>query len=352
MKIRKVRELLASRLAMLVCLTPLAASAQIVTATVSPSTATADLNAATANLDNVSVLVIPKGRYTLTSTWNILEVGSGIPRGQANEQVLTHDVKIIGYGVELVTPNLPGTPATGTFPAITIQFANSPYQLTLEGFTIDHTNNDDAYAGIEVVQSAHVHLNDITVEANGTRTGYAAFLLRSATASGETGTFWTVIDHCSVGKRSSLLNQSISAGIKLQGGANATTIRNCSFRNVDYGVQIIAPPNGSYIANGVLIEGNWFEGFSEAIRVVSSPIGSTGTYNSASGLRVLNNRAETGVTFFRYGGPGANPAEPPILSYNYLSNVQYLIENDAAQKVVIFDAPTLPSTTSVHVNGR
>lgn len=305
-------------------------------------------NNATANINNLSTLIIPPGTYRMNAQWNV--------SGQ-----ITHNVKISGYGVELIT--------TGPISAMKISVNGTPHQLTIEGITVNHRGNATATAGFELQASAHVHLVDCTVEAHGVNNTYAGIWLHNSNPNNaDTGNFWTVIDRFAIRKRSGTDIGDIRDGIKLQGAANATTIQNSSFANVYSGVNIIAEPTATtdktYISNGVLIQGNWFEGFSEAIKVTSVNNTLAARWISASGLRIVNNRAENSwandTTFFRLAGTGGNEIDPPVLAFNYLLGVRNLFENDASRKIILLDAqnfaaqttPSVPVQTATLFPGR
>lgn len=291
----------------------------------------------TQSLSGKSTIVIPPGQYQLTTPWAI------------NGFNLTQNVKISAYGVELFT--------CAQISAVKISSDSTPHQLTIEGLTINHRNNNLAIAGFELTQSSHVHLVDCTVEANGVGPTYAGIWLHNKVANNnDTGNFWTVIDRFTIRKRSGADQGDIKFGINLQGATNATVIQNSSFSTVYSGINIMPEIGYDYMGNGMLIQGNWFEGFAEAIKVNSPP------GRGITGLRILSNRAENTwqyeTTFFRYAGvagtngSAGNEAEPPILAFNYLLGVRNLMENDAQKKVIVMDSQNMTSQTAVLLPGR
>lgn len=299
------------------------------------SDSSAAFNSATANMENVYVLTIPPGKYRLDSPWVIDNYINN----------LTHNVKIVGYGVEFVPRSDAPTSQTvrnGDMSTIKIHFTTTPFQLTIEGITVNHLGNQYARSAFELLNSAHVNLIDTTVIAHSTGANYAAYWLHNDNpANPDTGTFWTTIDRCTIRKRSGNEGSAITTGIRLQGAANATNIRDCSITATINAIDIVAETGNSYLANGVVIDGNRIEGFgSYAIRVVGS--NAQGSWRSASGLRITNNRIENGnaanTAFLRLAGGSGNEADPPVVAFNYLIGIPSIIENDAGRKVILFDA--------------
>jgi len=309
----------------------------------------ASLSALTRDLSNVAEIKIPPGIYRVKNPWSI---GPAVPT--------LHNVKISAYGVTII-PCTNGS-NSGVFSAVSVEFNNTPHQLTIAGVTVRQEGNAMATAGFELVNSAHVRLIDTTVVAFGTNANYAAYWLRNRVPSvPDTGTFWTLIDRCAVRPESG--DQGvITTGIKLQGAANATTIQNCAISNVRTGVLVVAESGYSYLGNAVLIQGNAFEGFEQAIKVIAAQSG--GTWRTASGLRILGNRADNPnynveSIFFRHGGAnddGQHEEVPPVVAFNYLVGVRYLMENDAHRPVVIMDPTRMLTnqqltTTDVLIDG-
>lgn len=280
-------------------------------------------------------LVIPFGAYSISTQIDLDRSG-----GLSN-------LNVMAYGAEFFT--------TGAISAFKIQNHATPHITTIQGLKINHRGNSDATAGLELVGTNNVRAIDITVEAHGVDAGYAAFLLRNLTASdSDTGCFWTLIERCTVRKRSGSDVGDIPIGVKLQGAANATIIRSCNIGGTVTDAVYIAPESGqTYIANGVLIEGTAFEGGTRAVRAV----GAAGS--ELTGLRVMGCRIEAYTTFVSLEGSTTQPATPTYLAGNYcdaattyLSNANSLYYTSLDSAINPAIGITLDTGSSVQVRNR
>lgn len=246
--------------------------------------------------------VIPFGKYLLSAQTTL-------------SRTSTTNVKIRGAGAELYT--------SGAISALKISGQATPHITVVEGVKVNHRGNADATAGFELQETNNVRLRNCTVEAHGVGASYAAFWLHNGTASDpNTGCFWTMLEDCTVRKRNGSDVGDIPIGIKLQGAANATTIRGGNIGGtVTDCISITFEAGQTYIANGVLVDGVAFEGGTRAVRVVGAAA------STITGLRIKNCRVESMTTFFSIEGTTTQPATPPNLSGNYLDAATAYISN-------------------------
>ena len=110
--------------------------------------------------------------------------------------------------------------------------------------------------------AVNVTLEDIAIEGNNNAAAYGGImLLQDAANDNNTACFWTTIKGCSMRKRAGADTGTIPAAIILEGSQNATVIEDCSIGGSGLGI-VFRPPSGqSFMPNGVLIQGNAFEGF-------------------------------------------------------------------------------------------
>jgi hypothetical protein len=279
------------------------------------------------------VIEIPPGTYTLNTQW-LLDVDLSLP----------HNYKIEGYGAELKA----GAAVTGA--AIKVYGSFNNFGVTIEGLHFNHRNNTTVGGCIFGQGTSNLRVINCSVEHHNTKAGYIGIELGPITpGSNSTNSFWTVIDGFRTRKRTGGDGTNAAIGVKLSGAANATSIRNCSFVHVDAAIKITEDSSGvsGGICNGVLIDGNWFEGVTTAIDIVIVP--TTGTI--PIGLRIKNNRLEALTTFVSIttGGAAAIDANtPPNISDNYLTvgAVTNEIVNPNNQYVVL-DNPSWSSVSSI-----
>lgn len=240
------------------------------------------------------VATIPPGTYLCSTEWDI-------------DFSHTENTGIWAYGAEITT--------SGAISGVKMRVTATPHLFTIYGLKINHRGNANAVAGFELYGSANVRLKDCTVEAHGVDSAYAAFLLHNTDAAdSNTGNFWTVLEDCTVRKRSGADSGNIPYGVYLRGSQNATTIRGGNIGGTVTTAIYIAPEAGqTAISNGVLIDGTAFEGGTTAVHAAgatASPIG---------GLRVVNCRCESYTTFLSLTGSTSQPVVSPYFSGNYIT---------------------------------
>lgn len=238
-------------------------------------------------------ITIPPGAYKLNSAWTVT-----VPVARSSS--------IWGYGAELFTGH------SGA--ALKLIGKSHVYGCTVYGIVVNHRNNSSTNScGFDIVGTNHATLVDCAVEANNTSAAYAAFRLRESTqGDGDTGAFWTTLERCHVRERAGSDTGNIGNGIQINGQCNATTIRGCTITSCTYAVEFRDPAAIS-LANGCVIDGNFFEGDTTAIRLYGPP-GGSGYY--ILGLRVTNNRFEaitqSGISIETTSGAAANDHVVPL----------------------------------------
>jgi hypothetical protein len=271
------------------------------------------------------IVVVPPGSYYLGTQW-LIDVDLTAP----------HNYLILGYGAELLA-----APAV-TGHAIKVYKSFNNFGVTIEGLHFNHRNNTTVGGCIQAVNTTHLRVLNCSVEHHNTKAGYSGIELGPLTAgNGSTNSFWSTIDGFHTRQRAGGDGTDADIGINLRGQANATTIKNCQLSNVKTGIKI--QEDGVVaggIANGVLVNDNWFEGIvngaAAAIAMVMTP--TTGTV--PLGCRIVNNRVESVTTFISIttGGAAAiEPSHPPIIANNYLLNgsVTNFITNPNNQFVAV-----------------
>ena len=214
-------------------------------------------------------LIIPPGAYMLATQWTS-------PYAQ------TGNMRISAYGAEIFT--------TGAISGLYINSGGSPHGLTLDGLTVNARNNTTQMFGIDVKFSTNVVINDCCVEGHNTRAGYAGLRIGPTDITNDsTNSYWTIVRGFRTRSRAGELPLMENA-IMLYGAANSTVIRDCNFASVYNGVKMISTGGTTTIANGVLIDGNAFEGTATGIYI--------GAGSTVDGLRLTNNRGESISTGF------------------------------------------------------
>jgi hypothetical protein len=241
-------------------------------------------------------------------------------------------LEIDGYGATITT--------SGAISALRFTGGSTTGGCTLRGAHINQRNDSSAVAGVELVGAAHAHIVDVAVEANNTSASYAAALVRNSDpANNDTGSFWNIFDGFLVREHTGSDTGEIAHGIILRGAANATTITRSKFNGTITTAIKIEPESGqTYTANGVVIDANAFEGFTTAILVAGAAASDT------SGLRITNNRAESGTTFLSLTGQTGQPAVPTYTGGNYfISSVSTYLNNPNNLYVNTFDWSVTPA---------
>lgn len=261
-------------------------------------------------------IFIPKGQYFLNSQWSILPVNPV-------------KVCIEAYGAEIFTQN-----TTNGQSALKIQGGYTPEGITVNGLKVNHRGNTHARAGFELIQTTHARLNSCTVEGHNTPSGYAAIrLAQSDPADGNTGCFWTVIDGLTVRRRAGADGTAADYGVLTLGACNATNIINSQFSATEC-ISLQVNGTTTTIANGCLIQGNHFEGFTNAISCYGT-VGGTGP----TGLRIFGNRSESGTNFISLQTATLSAQDSPQIGFNYnvIGSVTNYITNPNALEVSVFE---------------
>jgi hypothetical protein len=262
---------------------------------------------------------IPKGTY-LVSSQVTLTLSTGI------------GVTVFAYGATIETSGaISGLKVTGS----AVPVGSGIYGLNIKA-------KSGATAGFDISRTANLALVDCSVTGVNASAAYIAFWLhQSDAANPDTASFWTTLTRCNVRNNAG----NIAYGVKLQGAVNATTLRDCVLSpGVGTCVWIGPESGGVNGANGILIDGCRLENFTTGVHV---DLGATG---SCGGLRITNNRGESGTTFFSYTGSMTQPPVPPWLSGNYLiSSVTTYINNPNALKFNNFDFSITPELAEPHL---
>jgi hypothetical protein len=224
--------------------------------------------------------------------------------------------------------------SSGNIFGLSIEYNGTPHQLTVYGLTINHRGNATADGGFELSACNHVRLKDCTVEAHGVDSTYSCYLLHNSDpADSDTGCFWTVLEDCTVRKRSGSDSGNIPIGVSIIGAANSTMIRGGSYGATCTQAIYIAPESGeTYIANAVLIDGVAFEGGTDAITVAAA------ASQGISGLRIVNCRCEAYTTFISLDTATVNGAVAPYFAGNYLTPEVAYISNGNSLRYVSLDS--------------
>lgn len=258
--------------------------------------------------------LIPPATYLLSSQQTLTITGS------------TPSIQIIAYGATLTT--------SGAISAFKVTGSNVPQIITVYGLNVNAVASQTA--GFEATGTAILHLVDCTVEGVAASAGYIGFWLHQTTAGdANTACFWSKLHRCNVRDNAG----DIAHGIKIQGACNATHIMGGTLSvGVGNCVTITNESGASDGANGVVIDGVAFEGFTLG---VSCEVAAAGT---TSGLRIVNCRAEDGTTFFSMTGSTTAHAVPPFLAGNYLvSNVTNYIANTNSIEINSWDFSITPT---------
>jgi hypothetical protein len=295
---------------------------------------TDDAAAVQAALDAVEplggTLVFPPGRYLLGSQ---VTLNRTFATGSGGTFIGERNILISGYGAEIRT--------TGAISALDIRGGWPPnLTATIEGFTIYHRGNTQAVAGIRMIGSSLVTINEVTVAVSSSLpSGYAAFRMENADPTNvDTGCFWNIIRRCAVRPWSGAEGYC-SFGVELIGTANATTLSQNAFSGSNTHV-ILKPHTGQAASpNSVVIDGNFFEGPNTATAIeLSQPIASGGVYH-ITGTRITNNRFEALLNAVVLSGAGTTVQLPTYMAGNYAETAvtNYLV-NSLNIPVIMLDA--------------
>lgn len=235
---------------------------------------------------------------------------------------LPANIRIIGAGAIIQTE--------GAISAIKVQGFAYPRKVILDSFFIDHIDNTEALAGIELVQNQLTVVQDCSVAVKANTGDYAAVLVRNADADDEdTGSFWNHINNLNVRSPSSA-DDKAPYGIRLMGAANATNIRGGTLINCSTCIHGEAQEDGNgYTANSVVIDSVSFEHADIAVHLRGNLTADDASWRAPSGWRITNCRVEVTTTFLKLSGSGANqPSVPVHLSGNYsVFGVDYMVND-------------------------
>ena len=221
---------------------------------------------------------IPARQMMLTTQSTLTIENSGAASRYGN-------VMLEGYGCEIFTTN--------AIAALDVRYGFTPMSVAIKGFKVNHRGNTTALAGVRMRNTANVTLEDIAIEGNNNAAAYGGImLLQDAANDNNTACFWTTIKGCSMRKRAGVDTGTIPAAIILEGAQNATVIEDCSIGGSGLGVVIRAPTGQSFLPNGLLIQGNAFEGLTRAVQVTTALAGAAGVRGWDTGTRIIANRFE------------------------------------------------------------
>jgi len=264
-------------------------------------------------IDASAEVIFPPGTYYCNTP---LTLTANLERNQ----------RLSGYGATLTS----GPGVTGAL--LTVSGGFSPYRTVVEGLAINHRGNASAGGGVRLVQTTNAVLRGLSFALHGNKAGYTAISVEPSTPGvDDTNSFWTTIEHCSFRPHSGGDGTVPDYCIRLRGAANATTIRSCNFSTGNKGVAVQTDGVGDGVCNGLLLEGNWFEGMGTAISVEATP----GNF-WPPGMRVIGNRGEALTTWasFTTGGAAANNhSQPPLFVGNYVvagSITNYILNTTGA----------------------
>jgi hypothetical protein len=240
----------------------------------------------------------------------------------------TRRVEVSGYGATLKT--------SGAISAIGVTGGGAAGgSATIRGLRIDQTGNASATIGIDIYGIIGVHIDEVTIASDGTSAQYAGVRVRNGTpANAATGSYWARIDRCKFYGSAN----TFPYGVVIQGASNDCHVLGCEFSGVVVGVRLQTETGESYPPNAAVLERNAFEVFTTAIDAVSY------SSEAITGLRIFNNRAEAGTTFFSYTGTSSPPAGPPFLCGNYLqSTVTTYVNNPNSLYITSLDQSITPA---------
>jgi hypothetical protein len=234
---------------------------------------------------------------------------------------------LFGYGAQIYTTG-------NAIDGLRFSGGGNSDGMTVLGLTYNQT---DALAtnGFNIFAGSSVKLEDCACVVSTTVAPNAAFAGCAITpGSSAIYGYWNKVINFDV--RATGGSNTIPYGIIVYGLGNATTIRDCKFSSVSYGVGLVSDAAGN-LPNAVLIDGNHFEGASTGILINGSSIANT----HIEGLRIVNNRVESMTSGFvlfdnlnNSLASGSNV--PPYLAGNYLvSSAAGYISNNNVGAIII-----------------
>lgn len=277
-------------------------------------------------------ITVPPGKYYLNATW-LMDVDLTLP----------FQYFVEAYGATIRN----GSSVTGF--AVKIYKSFNMFGVHIAGLSINHRNNATVAGGVQLMGASNAYLQKIAIEVYSNAATYTGFELAPYTVgNGDTHSFWSVLEQCSIRKRAGTDGGDgvySYCGINLKGQANATVIRNCRIASVTHAIRMETDGTVQGFANGVVIRDNAIEGVTNAITInTASPATVMPT-----GLRVNGNRFESGTTFLNITGAAiSDHSFPPILRDNYLdtSVTQYLV--NANNQQLRIDEPSHYGATAIN----
>jgi len=271
------------------------------------------------------ILVVPPGNYLLASTWRCAVSNPA-------------NIMVSGWGARLYA-----SPAVSGF-AIEVRGAFNEYMLDIEGLAFDHRGNGTVAGCVEVLGGHCLHLRRCVLEYRSVRRDYrfvrfaaAPGALRRNESRDDRQSFWCKVEGCSIRRRSGDEPGLVGHFAQVVGGANALVFVDNCIQNCAIGIGFEPDPETATLANGVVIDRNFFEDIAEVgIRMTIAP----GGYGQ-TGLRIVHNRFEfCPVALEIVGGDRAKThSQPPFLFGNYYTagSVAAVVRNPGNYPVSVLE---------------
>ena len=221
--------------------------------------------------------------------------------------------------------------------------------VELVGAIIDQTGNTSATIGVDMFGCLNSTVRNCTFISPGTAAGYIGIKIRNITPSDPaTGSLWSSVIGCVFYGPAN----SFPVGVVLQGTANASTVDQNNFNGVLAPLILQNEAGQSTIPENVLVQRNFFEGYTTAI--LANNIGAVAA-TTLVGLVVFFNRFEAGTTVMSFTGMTAGTSAPPVVMGNYIvSNAGTYLNNPTNLEVTTLDSsitPALPQNVFTSMNG-
>lgn len=271
------------------------------------------------------VLLVPPGNYMIASTWHC-------------EITSPANIMISGWGARLFAgPAMRG-------PAMIVRGSFNEYALDIEGLAFDHRGNSAAAGCIDVVGGHCVQVRRCVLEYSGVRPDYRFIrfaadqaALRNGEGRDDRNSFWCKVEGCSIRRRSGSEPGQAAAFAQVVGSANAVSFVDNCIQHCAVGLAFEPDPETGALANGVVIDRNFFEGIATVgIRVTIA----RGRYGP-TGMRIVHNRFETCPVAFEVvsGGDAKIHSQPPFLFGNYYTtgSVDSVLRNPSDYPISVFE---------------
>jgi hypothetical protein len=210
--------------------------------------------------------------------------------------------------------------------------------VNVYGITMDHSAVGNSKGLVDLANALNTHFYDCAF-LGGTDNNFIIMQVRNSSVGNDnTGCFWTRVVNCIFYYATS----SGYFGIVLRAAANATSIVGCVFTNCDTAAILMQQDAGqTTMPNGVIIEGNAFEGFTNYAVEVSITTTTTGI----AGLRCFGNRFETGGTAVAFLGTISGASSTPARLYgnHIISSVGAYLLNSSGDTVQAEDIAITPA---------